>query len=249
MSFDRQGPQNLGAVDWPTPKEGALEGEKFLITGVLETIEKTDIIDLIMACSGRMMTVVSPQLTYLVVGREAGPKKIERANEKGIAQIDEGGFFEYLNRKIAQAGLDIKPEPADNHDDIVGDDNKPSKKELKQKKPLKEKKPAARGKRPIKDENDGPANKKAKSAKSGRSAGAKKYIKKLNVKEEPEEVNEEAPVVLNARGRPKRAVRSKRVLQPESEVESGLDDSDADDEYMPEGIKKKTSLIDQLDDE
>lgn len=29
----REGPQNVGAIDWPGPKPGALEGLKFLSTG------------------------------------------------------------------------------------------------------------------------------------------------------------------------------------------------------------------------
>lgn len=97
-------PQNLGSVKWPDAKAGVLDGLKFFITGVYETIEYEDIVSLIKDCGGGMMTVVSPKLTYLLVGRDAGPVKLQMAQKKNVQTIDEEGFFKYITNMIASDG-------------------------------------------------------------------------------------------------------------------------------------------------
>lgn len=74
----RDGPTEIGSVDWPQAKEGALEGKKLFVTGELETIQRNDLKKLITDCGGTFMSTVSKQLTYLIVGRDCGPVKLQK---------------------------------------------------------------------------------------------------------------------------------------------------------------------------
>ena len=74
-AMERDGPQLLDTLDWPEAKPGVLAGKKLLVTGIMETIERKDLEDLIKKCGGGLMTTVSPKLTYLVVGRDGKQKK------------------------------------------------------------------------------------------------------------------------------------------------------------------------------
>jgi BRCT domain type II-containing protein len=50
----------------------------FVVTGVLETIEREEASSLIRQCGGRVTSSVSRNTDYIVVGEQAGPAKIEK---------------------------------------------------------------------------------------------------------------------------------------------------------------------------
>jgi len=97
---NREGPNNLGAVQWPRPKAGCLAGLKFLSTGVYETIERDDLYDLLKGCGARVYSGMSKNLDYLLVGRDAGPVKLQNASDWGINQLSEEDFFNFITEKI-----------------------------------------------------------------------------------------------------------------------------------------------------
>ena len=96
----REGPQALGSVQWPLPKKGALKGKKLLSTGVLETIEREALNQLLVDCSAHVMSTMSKKLDVLIVGRDAGPKKLQTAEEWGVKQMGEQEFFEFLTKTL-----------------------------------------------------------------------------------------------------------------------------------------------------
>lgn len=98
--MNREGPQNLGTVVWPQPKAGVLKGVKILSTGVFETIERDDLVNLLEGCGAHYYSGMSPHLHYLLVGRDAGPVKLQVAEEKGIPQLTEEQFYEWIKEKI-----------------------------------------------------------------------------------------------------------------------------------------------------
>ena len=100
--MSREGPQNLGSVQWPSPVESALAGKRFLLTGVMETITRDDLKNLITKSSGRVMTSFPKQLDYLIVGRDAGPSKLEKANEQGVTTLDEEACYQFLCQQLGQ---------------------------------------------------------------------------------------------------------------------------------------------------
>ena len=50
------------------------------MTGVLETIEREEAVSLIKQCGGRVTSSISRKTSYIVVGDEPGPSKIEKVS-------------------------------------------------------------------------------------------------------------------------------------------------------------------------
>jgi BRCT domain type II-containing protein len=100
-------------VEWPQPKAGALRGKKLLVTGIMETIVREDLIQLITDCSGHVMSGMSKNLDILIVGRDAGPSKLEKAESLGLKQMGENEFMEFLIKTLADfTGEDETEAPA-----------------------------------------------------------------------------------------------------------------------------------------
>ncbi|XP_020617063.1 replication factor C subunit 1-like [Orbicella faveolata] len=69
-------------------EENCLEGLTFVITGVLEGIERDDAVDLIQRYGGKVTHSVSKKTSYIVVGRDAGESKLSKAKQCGTTQLD-----------------------------------------------------------------------------------------------------------------------------------------------------------------
>ncbi|CAG8489216.1 12876_t:CDS:10 [Ambispora leptoticha] len=80
--------------DIPTEKEG-LEGKTFVFTGDL-SIEREEAQNKVKRYGGRVTTAPSSRTTYLVVGDDPGPKKVEKAKELGISTLNEEEFFDLI---------------------------------------------------------------------------------------------------------------------------------------------------------
>lgn len=96
----REGPQKLDELVWPEPKQGALRGTKLLVTGIMETIEREKLNQLLAECSGHIMSGISKNLDILIVGRDAGPAKLQKAEQFGLRQMQEQEFYEFLKDKL-----------------------------------------------------------------------------------------------------------------------------------------------------
>ena len=89
-------------------EENCLEGLTFVITGVLESIERDDTVDLIQRYGGKVTGSVSKKTSYVVVGRDAGETKLnkvgflllqQRCNNWSIKwHRDVEFFFEFSTR-------------------------------------------------------------------------------------------------------------------------------------------------------
>ena len=58
--------------------ENCLEGLSFVITGVLESIEREQAVDLVKRHGGKVVSAVSKRTNYLVVGRDPGDSKLQK---------------------------------------------------------------------------------------------------------------------------------------------------------------------------
>ncbi|KAH8855110.1 Replication factor C subunit 1 [Schistosoma japonicum] len=94
----RDGPRNLGSREIPKGTPDCFRGLNFLITGVLECIERDDAVNLIQDCGGKVLKTLGKKTDYLVVGREPGVAKIEKANNLKIKQITEDQLFELIEK-------------------------------------------------------------------------------------------------------------------------------------------------------
>lgn len=108
--LQREGPKNPGGKVVPQGKPGCLAGLVFVVTGVLETIEREEANSLIKHCGGRVTSSVSRNTSYVVVGDEPGPAKIEKATKLNVKQLTEDGLFDLIRTKSGLSdSLEILP--------------------------------------------------------------------------------------------------------------------------------------------
>lgn len=87
-------------VSWPESgpaavAEGSLVGKTFVLTGTLPTMTRDDAKALIESQGGKVSGSVSKKTDYVVAGSEAG-SKLAKAEELGVAVLDEAGLRELL---------------------------------------------------------------------------------------------------------------------------------------------------------
>jgi DNA ligase (NAD+) len=81
---------------------GALAGKTFVLTGTLPTLGRDDAAALIEAAGGKVSGSVSKKTAYVVAGADAG-SKLAKAQELGIAMLDEGALRELLGAAGAES--------------------------------------------------------------------------------------------------------------------------------------------------
>ncbi len=76
---------------------GPLAGKTFVLTGTLPQLSRDDAIELIVAAGGKVTGSVSKKTDYVVAGDEPGSKLV-KAEELGIAILDEAGLRKLLKK-------------------------------------------------------------------------------------------------------------------------------------------------------
>ncbi|MED6266934.1 hypothetical protein CHARACLAT_007110 [Characodon lateralis] len=97
--LNRDGPRALGSKEIPKGAENCLEGCVFVLTGVLESMERDDAKALIERYGGKVTGNISKKTTYLVQGRDSGVSKLEKAESLGTKILDEDGLLELIRTK------------------------------------------------------------------------------------------------------------------------------------------------------
>ncbi|XP_065843893.1 replication factor C subunit 1-like isoform X2 [Oscarella lobularis] len=95
--MNRDGPTQLGSKQLPEAGENCLEGFSFVVTGVLESFEREEILDYIKKYGGKISGQVGKRTSYCVMGRDAGPKKIENVEKFRIKTLDEDEFLAFVS--------------------------------------------------------------------------------------------------------------------------------------------------------
>ncbi|ELU15704.1 hypothetical protein CAPTEDRAFT_175237 [Capitella teleta] len=96
--LSREGPRALGSKEIPQGAENCLEGLTFVITGVLESMERSESQSLIERYGGKVTGSLSKRTSYVVVGRDAGESKMAKANQLGTKQLDEDGLLDLIRK-------------------------------------------------------------------------------------------------------------------------------------------------------
>lgn len=83
----------------PEPRAQHLNGKTFVLTGSLPTLKRDEAAAMIEAAGGKVSGSVSKKTSYVVAGEEAG-SKLAKAEELGVAILDEAGLLNLLEQTI-----------------------------------------------------------------------------------------------------------------------------------------------------
>lgn len=97
-------PPAAGTKEIPVGAENCLAGLSFVFTGVLDTLGREEGQNLVKRYGGKVTSAPSSKTSYVVLGHDAGPKKLETIRAKGIKTINEDGLFELIRRLPANGG-------------------------------------------------------------------------------------------------------------------------------------------------
>jgi replication factor C subunit 1 len=91
-------PKNLGMKDIPEGAPNCLAGLTFVMTGVLDSLERDSCKDLIEQYGGRVTGSVSKKTTYLIVGDDPGESKTRKAKQLNVPELSEDGLLDMLRK-------------------------------------------------------------------------------------------------------------------------------------------------------
>lgn len=98
------GPPPGGPVEIPEGAENCLAGLSFVFTGLLTHLAREDGQNLVKRYGGKIMSAPSSKTSFVVLGSDAGPKKLETIAKNNIKTINEEGLFELIKRLPANGG-------------------------------------------------------------------------------------------------------------------------------------------------
>lgn len=99
---DARGPPPMaGRKEIPDGEPSCLEGLTFVITGVLESLEREDASDLIKKYGGKVTSAVSGKTSFVLAGSEPGDSKIKTSKEKNVKVVDENYLFDLIRTRQA----------------------------------------------------------------------------------------------------------------------------------------------------
>ncbi len=81
----------------PEKENQILKGKTFLFTGSLKKYSRQEAQEIVVKMGGKVLSSVSKNLRYLVVGKNPG-SKLKKAKELGIKTIDEEGFLKIIKK-------------------------------------------------------------------------------------------------------------------------------------------------------
>ena len=88
----------------PVGAENCLAGLNFVFTGVLESLSREAGQELVKRHGGKVTGAPSKKTSFVVLGSDAGPKKLETIKQFGLKTINEHGLFELIRRLPANGG-------------------------------------------------------------------------------------------------------------------------------------------------
>lgn len=99
-----QAPAAGDSAELPVGADNCLAGLSFVFTGILETLGREEGQALVKRYGGKVTTAPSSKTSYVVLGSDAGPKKLETIRNRNLKTIDEKGLFELIRRMPANGG-------------------------------------------------------------------------------------------------------------------------------------------------
>ncbi|AEY95620.1 FACR102Wp [Eremothecium gossypii FDAG1] len=103
---------DANADDFAQGAPNCLLGLTMVFTGVLPNIDRPAAEALAKKYGARVTKSISSKTSVVVLGDEAGPKKLEKIRQLGIKAIDENGFRQLINAMPAEGGSGVAAERA-----------------------------------------------------------------------------------------------------------------------------------------
>ncbi|CAF1500874.1 unnamed protein product, partial [Adineta steineri] len=97
--INRGGPDAPGSKIIPDGEKNCLKDLTFVISGVLESLERDECKKLIEKYGGRVTTAISGKTNYLLTGRDVSEGKINKAKEIKIKIISEDDLLEMIRTR------------------------------------------------------------------------------------------------------------------------------------------------------
>ncbi len=99
-----EAPPSGEAVELPVGRENCLAGLTFVFTGILNSLERNQGQELVKRHGGKVTTAPSKKTSFVVLGADAGPKKLETIKQFNLKTINEEGLFELIRKLPAHGG-------------------------------------------------------------------------------------------------------------------------------------------------
>ncbi|KZT38716.1 DNA replication factor C, large subunit [Sistotremastrum suecicum HHB10207 ss-3] len=93
------GPSAPGSKEVPVGQPNCLAGLAFVFTGELTSLAREEAQDLAKRYGGRVTLQPSSKTSYVILGNDAGPKKLEAIKKHGLPTLDEDGFLELIRTR------------------------------------------------------------------------------------------------------------------------------------------------------
>ncbi|KAK5941564.1 DNA replication factor C complex subunit Rfc1 [Knufia obscura] len=97
-------PMAAGSKEIPEGADNCLAGMTFVFTGVLDSLGREEGQSLVKRYGGKVTSGPSSKTSFVVLGAEAGPKKLETIKKLGLKTIDEDGLFDIIRKMPANGG-------------------------------------------------------------------------------------------------------------------------------------------------
>lgn len=97
-------PPTAGTKELPVGAENCLAGLAFVFTGILDTLGREEGQELVKKYGGKVTGAPSSKTNFVVLGSDAGPKKLQTIAKFNITTINEDGLFELIRRLPANGG-------------------------------------------------------------------------------------------------------------------------------------------------
>lgn len=136
--LNRSGPKHLGSKEMPVGAPDCLKDCAILLTGVLDSFERDEIVEAITKYGGSVKNSISKKVTHVLAGEEAGPAKLAKANELKIKIISEDDFLQMIKESLQKRHKsDVKTSGNAKEGDIIKIKEEKSKTPKKPKTPIK----------------------------------------------------------------------------------------------------------------
>lgn len=96
-----------GTKELPVGNPNCLAGLSFVFTGILDTLDRDTGVELVKRYGGKVVGAPSSRTSYVVLGNDAGPKKLETIQKFGLKVVNENGLFALI-RVLPPNGGDSK---------------------------------------------------------------------------------------------------------------------------------------------